>query len=68
MTTAPVEQLVKVPEGVTYAQAAAATDAGATAYHAVVTVGEVKTGMKVGIIGVGRSRSDRRACCRCKGL
>ena len=54
MTTAPVEQLVKVPEGVTYAQAAAATDAGATAYHAVVTVGEVKTGMKVGIIGVGK--------------
>lgn len=53
MTTAPVEQLVKVPEGVTYAQAAAATDAGATAYHAVVTVGEIKAGMKVGIIGVG---------------
>ena len=53
MTTAPVEQLVKVPEGVSYAQAAAATDAGATAYHAVVTVGEIKPGMKVGIIGVG---------------
>lgn len=53
MTTAPVEQLVKVPAGVSYAQAAAATDAGATAYHAVVTVGEIKAGMKVGIIGVG---------------
>lgn len=53
MTTAPVEQLVKVPEGVTYAQAAAATDAGATAYHAVVTVGQIQPGMKVGIIGVG---------------
>lgn len=53
MSTAPVEQLVKVPAGVTYAQAAAATDAGATAYHAVVTVGEIKAGMKVGIIGVG---------------
>ena len=53
MTTAPVEQLVKVPAGVTYAQAAAATDAGATAYHAVVTVGAIQPGMKVGIIGVG---------------
>ena len=53
MTTAPVEQLVKVPEGVTYAQAAAATDAGGTAYHAVATVGQAKAGMKVGIIGIG---------------
>ncbi|MCQ2550033.1 MAG: zinc-binding dehydrogenase [Lachnospiraceae bacterium] len=51
MTTAPVEQLVKVPAGVSYAQAAAATDAGATAYHAVVTVGEIKAGMKVGGLG-----------------
>ena len=53
MTTAPVEQLVKVPEGLSVAKAAAATDAGATSYHAVCTVGGVKPGMKVGIIGVG---------------
>ena len=53
MTTAPVEQLAKVPAGVTYAQAAAATDAGGTSYHAVVTVGGIKAGMKVGIIGIG---------------
>ncbi len=53
MTTAPVEQLVKVPEGLSYAKAAAATDAGATSYHAVCTVGGVKAGMRVGIIGVG---------------
>ena len=53
MTTAPVEQLVKVPEGLAPAKAAAATDAGATSYHAVCTVGGVKPGMKVGIIGVG---------------
>ena len=53
MTTAPVEQLVKVPAGVTFAQAAACTDAGATSYHAVVTVGGVQPGMRVGIIGVG---------------
>lgn len=53
MTTAPVEQLVKVPEGVTYAQAAASTDAGMTSRHAVVVAGGIKPGMKVGIIGIG---------------
>jgi len=53
MTTAPVEQLVKVPAGLSPAKAAAATDAGATSYHAVCTVGGVKPGMRVGIIGVG---------------
>ncbi len=53
MTTAPVEQLVKVPEGLSVAKAAAATDAGATSYHAVCTVGGIKAGMRVGIIGVG---------------
>ena len=53
MTTAPVEQLVKVPEGLSPVKAAAATDAGATAYHAVCTVGGIKPGMKVGFIGIG---------------
>lgn len=52
MTTAPVEQLVKVPKGLSPAKAAA-TDAGATSYHAVCTVGGIKPGMRVGIIGVG---------------
>ena len=53
MTTAPVEQLVKVPAGLAPEKAAAATDAGATSYHAVCTVGGAKAGMKVGIIGIG---------------
>jgi len=53
MTTAPVEQLVKVPEGLAPEKAAAATDAGATSYHAVCAVGGAKAGMKVGIIGIG---------------
>ena len=53
MTTAPVEQLVKVPEGVEPYKAAAATDAGATSYHALCAVGGAKEGTKVGIIGVG---------------
>ncbi len=52
-STAPEEMLVPIPEGVTWAQAAAATDAGMTSHHAVVVTGGVKKGMKVGIIGIG---------------
>lgn len=52
-TTAPQEMLVKVPDNVDMAQAAASTDAGMTSYHAVVDVGGVTKGTKVGIIGVG---------------
>ncbi len=50
---APYETLVKVPDGVTVAQAAASTDAGMTSYHALVVTGGIKEGTKVGIIGVG---------------
>lgn len=52
-TTAPQEMLVKVPDNVDLAQAAAATDAGMTSYHAVVQAGGVKKGTKVGMIGIG---------------
>ncbi len=53
MSTAPEEALIPIPDGVTWAQAAAATDAGMTSHSAVVTGGGVKAGMKVGIIGIG---------------
>lgn len=49
----PAEMLIPIPENVNFAQAAAATDAGMTSYHAVVGMGQVKEGMKVGIVGVG---------------
>lgn len=52
-STAPVEQLVPVPDNVDFVYAAAATDAGMTSYHAVVVKGQIKPGMKVGIIGIG---------------
>lgn len=52
-TTAPQEMLVKVPDNVDLAQAAAATDAGMTSYHSVVQAGGVKEGTKVGMIGIG---------------
>lgn len=49
----PASDLVKMPEGVTFAQAAAGTDAGMTSYHAMFNKGGAKPGMKVGVIGVG---------------
>lgn len=48
-----VEQLVPIPEGVSFVQAASGTDAGMTSYHAVRVVGGVEAGHKVGIIGLG---------------
>lgn len=45
--------LVPVPEQLTMAEAAAATDAGMTSYHAIFSVGGAKPGMKVALIGIG---------------
>ncbi len=52
-TTARQEDLVSIPEGVSFAHAAIGTDAGMTSYHAVKTAGKIKAGEKVGIIGFG---------------
>lgn len=46
------DALVAIPDGVSFAQAAAATDAGMTSVGALSTAG-VEAGMKVGIIGFG---------------
>lgn len=48
-----VEQLVPIPDSVSFVQAASGTDAGMTSYHAVQVVGGVAAGYKVGIIGLG---------------
>lgn len=45
--------LVPLPEGISYAQGAAATDAGMTAHAAMITNGKVKAGDTVGVIGFG---------------
>jgi D-arabinose 1-dehydrogenase-like Zn-dependent alcohol dehydrogenase len=48
------ERLVlPLPDGIPWDQAAAATDAGLTSYHAIVVQGGVGKGTKVGIIGLG---------------
>lgn len=45
--------LVPMPEGLSFAQGAAATDAGMTSHAAVITNGGVSKGDTVGIIGFG---------------
>ena len=48
------ERLVlPLPDGISWDQAAAATDAGLTSYHAMAVQGGVGEGTKVGIIGLG---------------
>lgn len=47
------EWVVPIPDGVPWNQAAAATDAGMTSYNAVMDRGQVRAGMKVGVIGLG---------------
>lgn len=50
---APAAFVIPLPDGVDWDQAAAATDAGLTSYHAVIVEGGVTSGTKVGIIGLG---------------
>ena len=52
-TTARAADIVKIPDNVSFEYAAAGTDAGMTSHHAVMVAGQVKKGMKVGIIGLG---------------
>jgi propanol-preferring alcohol dehydrogenase len=45
--------LVRIPDGLDITLGAVATDAGMTAYHAIVVRGGLQSGMKVGVIGLG---------------
>lgn len=46
-------KLVRLPEGMDWGQAAAATDAGVTSYTGVVVHGGIGVGQRVGIVGLG---------------
>ncbi|MGW8482642.1 alcohol dehydrogenase catalytic domain-containing protein [Microbacterium sp. NPDC055903] len=46
-------KLVRLPEGMDWAQAAAATDAGVTSYTGTIVSGQIKAGDRVGIVGLG---------------
>jgi propanol-preferring alcohol dehydrogenase len=50
---APAQDLIRIPENVSFEQAAAGTDAGMTSYHAMFVRGGAKAGMKIGVIGLG---------------
>lgn len=50
---APLKNLVKLPDSVSFVDAAVATDSIATAYHAVVTEGRVSESTTVAVIGLG---------------
>ncbi|EXF86505.1 alcohol dehydrogenase GroES-like domain-containing protein [Colletotrichum fioriniae PJ7] len=50
---APVARLVHIPDSLPFSQAAVATDAMATSYHAVVIEAAAKPGMTIGVIGIG---------------
>lgn len=50
---APISDLVKVPKELSIKEAASATDAGMTSYHAIFTRGKAKPGMKIGLLGIG---------------
>ena len=49
----PADQCVIIPEGVSFVEGAASTDAGITAYRALFSLGQAKEGTKLGIIGIG---------------
>lgn len=49
----PADQCVIIPEGVSFEEGAASTDAGITSYRALFSIGQAKEGSKVGIVGVG---------------
>ncbi|KAL5585823.1 hypothetical protein FOVSG1_013515 [Fusarium oxysporum f. sp. vasinfectum] len=50
---APLSRIIRIPDDVSFAQAAVATDALATSYHAVVVEAGAKDGMTVGVVGLG---------------
>lgn len=47
------QELVRMPDNLSFELAALGTDAGMTSYRAMVSRGGVKAGMKVGVIGLG---------------
>jgi propanol-preferring alcohol dehydrogenase len=49
----PARLPVKLPDGLSFAEAAPATCSGRTAYRGVITAGRVGVGMNVGVIGFG---------------
>jgi propanol-preferring alcohol dehydrogenase len=49
----PSRCLIRLPDAVGFVQGAAATDAGQTSHHAIVVTGALRSGQRVGIVGLG---------------
>jgi propanol-preferring alcohol dehydrogenase len=49
----PTRCLIPLPDAVGFVQGAAATDAGQTSHHAIVVTGELRSGQRIGIVGLG---------------
>ncbi len=49
----PARHLIRLPDAVGFVQGAAATDAGQTSYGALMNAGQLRSGQRVGIVGLG---------------
>ncbi len=63
----PARNLVKIPDNVTFTEAAIMTDAGATPFHAVTKRGQVRPGETVAIFGCGGLGMNAIQVCRLAG-
>jgi D-arabinose 1-dehydrogenase-like Zn-dependent alcohol dehydrogenase len=63
----PVKNLVRIPDNVSFREAAIMTDAGATPFHAVTKRGRVRPGETVAIFGCGGLGMNAIQFCRLAG-
>lgn len=63
----PARNLVRIPDNITYAEAAIMTDAGATPFHAVTKRGRVRPGETVAIFGCGGLGMNAIQFCKLAG-
>ncbi|MBW2046938.1 MAG: zinc-binding dehydrogenase [Deltaproteobacteria bacterium] len=63
----PIKNLVRIPDNVSFMEAAIMTDAGATPFHAVTKRGRVKPGETVAIFGCGGLGMNAVQFCRLAG-
>lgn len=65
---APASDLVRVPDNLSIKEAASATDAGMTSYHALFNKGQAKPGMKIALIGIGGLGQFALQAAQAKGI
>ncbi|MBW2637319.1 MAG: alcohol dehydrogenase catalytic domain-containing protein [Deltaproteobacteria bacterium] len=63
----PVRNLVRVPDSISFSEAAIMTDAGATPFHAVTKRGRVRPGETVAIFGCGGLGMNAIQFCKLAG-